>query len=145
MSRLPLRILLKHMAMDFGGVSSGNFVVRVNSKKASLIKTWAIKLKRIEGDILMKTTKIKFAALASVLFVSACSTSLNELIESSAGVNLNSEAVILTDRKIASCWTHADLPGNGYETLTPSEALGLTSVDGASDAQVQDFKSCLPT
>jgi len=29
MSRLPLRILLKHMAMDFGGVSSGNFVVRV--------------------------------------------------------------------------------------------------------------------
>jgi len=93
----------------------------------------------------MKTTKMKFVALAGILLVSACSTSLNELIESNAGVNLNSEAVILTDRKIASCWTHANLPGNGYETLTPSEALGLTNVEGASDDQVQEFKSCLPS
>ena len=88
-------------------------------------------------------SKLKFVVPFGVLLISGCATSLNELIESDLGVELNPQRAILTDRKIEGCWKASDLPGEGYQTLTPSEAIGLPAVEGASDEQLGRFKNCL--
>lgn len=89
-------------------------------------------------------SKFKYVALLGVFTVSACTNTLDNFIKSDLGLfagGANTE--ILTDRKIEICWTQAGLPGDGYVGLTPSEAIGLTEVEGASEEQIDLYKSCL--
>lgn len=49
----------------------------------------------------------------------------------------------VTRETIAKCWTSEGIPSDLYKFLTPQEALGIQKIDGASDAQINAFKSCI--
>ena len=92
----------------------------------------------------MMISKFKYVALLSAFAVSACTNTLDNFIKSDLGLfdgGANTE--ILTDRKIEICWNQAELPGDGYVGLTPSQAIGLTEVEGASEDQIEFYKACL--
>ncbi len=79
----------------------------------------------------------KYVTVLSAVLLSACVSKSDNF--SAASIGNGSEF----KQKIETCWRQAELAGDLYKFITPAEASGITSISGATAAQVQTFNSCV--
>ena len=84
----------------------------------------------------------RFFAVLGLLLLTACQSSSSNFATLKPTGTSVVPTVAPTREKIAECWGEAGLSGDIYKFLTPAELQGLQKVGKASQAQVQQFKSC---